>query len=870
MTPPPIPRTLVRWLAAREDRLVIIGDLDEEFAERARVSPGRARGWYWAQALASIPAALGSRWRRAAPLVDLGGDLRRALRLPRREPGFAAAAIVTMALGAGITTGVVSVVEAILLRPLPYGNGDRIYAIQEVDGVRTGADVSWWDFMDLSGRLRAFSAIAGYNGGSRTLTGAGAAERLPAIEVTPRFFEVLGVAPALGRVFNPSDAVRGAAPVVVLSDAAWRRRLGADPAAVGRPIVLGGQAHIIVGVLPRTFVFPPRADPEVWLPLRPSAAQESRRYLHFLSIIASRRPGVSAQAAAEDVRAAAVAWNGGGDAWHASTSLRAVALRDDMVAGVRPALLVLFGAALLVLLAAATNVSGLVLARASGRAREIGVRAALGATTLRLVRQLTVEAICLGAAGAGLGLLLGAWSVSAFASMTPARFRAVLPYADNLSVSPRAALVSILLTGAAVVAAGIVPAFRSARHTNVLVTGVRATAGRAETRLRGVLVAAQLALAVVLLAGTALLGRSVVQLTKVSTGFDIAGLVAGRLNFPPGRYESPEALMAAVDRILDKVRAAPGVRGAEVINQLPLSGTGNSGDFTIVGRVPGPSSNPLIRDVTPGYFALMGIPLMEGRRIQPSDTRAAPRVVVVNRTLAHHYFPDGDAIGHRIVFEFFQGRPQWTIVGVVGDERFGDLDRDMSPVVYFPYAQDPEGSFSLVVRAAAPEAAGDALRAAVAAIEPELPLYGLRTLERTASESNAMFLRAIVTRLLAWFSLAALLLGGVGVYGVLSEAMTARTREIGVRLALGATRGGIARLVFAAGATPALIGLAAGAGLTAAAAPALRGLLFGVTLLDLPSLAGVAGLLGLVTLLACAMPAWRAVRLPVTTALRGE
>ena len=870
MTPPSVPRTIVRWLAAREDRAAIIGDLDEEFARRAAGGPGRARWWYWTQALASTPAAVGMRWRRAALLVDLGGDVRRAVRVLRHEPGFAAAAIVTMALGAGITTGVVSVVEAILLRPLPYANGDRIYAIQEADGVRSGAEVSWWDFLDLSERLHAYSAVAAYSGASRTLTGGGSAERLPAIEITPRFFDVLGVTPALGRVFTPADAVRGAAGVVVLSDSAWRRRFAGDRAAVGRVIVLSGQSHTIVGVLPRTFVFPPRGDPEVWLPLRPSAAQESRHYLHFLSVIASRRSDVSAQAAADDVRVAAAAWNRSGDPWHASTGLRAVAFRDDMVAGVRPALLVLFGAALLVLLAAATNVSGLVLARASGRAREIGVRSALGATTLRLARQLVVEAMCLGAAGCGLGLLLGSWAVSTFAAITPARFRAVLPYADNLSVSPRAAAVSILLTGIAVVAAGIVPAFRSASQTNVLVTGVRATAGRAETRMRGVLVATQLALAVVLVAGTALLGRSVVKLTEVSPGFEIAGLVSGRLTFPAGRYDSREAMVATVDRILESVRAAPGVRGAEVINQLPLTGTGNTGDFAIVGRASTPSSNPLIRDVTPGYFSLMGIPLIQGRRIQPSDTRAAPRVVVVNRTLAQFYFPGGDAINRRIVFEFFDGRPQWTIVGVVGDERFGDLDRPMSPVVYFPYAQDPEGGFSLVVRAAAPEAVGDTLRAAIAAIDPELPLYGLRTLERTAAESNAMFLRAIVARLLAWFSFAALLLSGVGVYGVLSESTTARTREIGVRMALGATRGGIARLVLATGAMPALIGLAAGAALTAAAAPALRSLLFGVTLLDIPSLAAVAGLLGAVTLLACALPAWRAVRLPVTTALRSE
>ncbi|MEO6235365.1 MAG: ABC transporter permease [Vicinamibacterales bacterium] len=870
MRPPRLPRVLVALLAAPEDRRIIIGDLDEEFTRRASISLIRAHGWYWAQVSASLPSVVRSRWRRAALFTDFGGDIRRACRGIWRRPGFAAAAVLTMALGSGITTAVVSVVEAVLLRPLPYGNGERVHAIQESDGVRSGANFSWADFIDLSTRLHAFSAIAGYSGASRTLTGHGAAERLPAIEVTPRFFEVLGITPALGRDFTPADALRGAPPVVVLSDGAWRRRLAGDPAALGATVILGGVPHTVVGVLPRAFIFPPRADPELWLPLRPSAAQEARPYLHFLDVVGARRPDMSAAVAAEDVESVARAWQHSGDAWHASTGVRAVPLREEMVAGVRPALLLLLGAALLVLLAAAINVSGLILARASGRAREVSVRAALGATRLRLARQLVVEALCLGALGSCGGLLLGYWSVSAFAAITPARFRAVLPYADNLSVSPRAAWLSVSLTLAAIVAASLLPALRRPRPTGVLATGVRATAGRAETRLRGALVAAQIALAVALLAGTALLARSVGKLTRVSTGFEIAGLVSGRLNFPPGRYETPDALTAAVDRVLERVRAVPGVIGAEAINQLPLSGLGNSGDFAIVGRASTLPSNPLIRDVTPGYFALMRIPLLEGRRIEPSDSRASQRVVVVNRTLARHYFASGSAIGQRIVFEFFDGKPQWTIVGVVGDERFGDLDRPMAPVVYFPYAQDPEGSFSLVVRAAAPESAGESLRAAIASIEPELPLFGLRTLERTAAESNAMFLRALVSRLLAWFSLAALLLAGVGVYGVLSEALAARTREIGVRMALGATRGAIARLVFVSGARPALAGLAGGTILTVAAAPAVRSLLFGVTLLDVPSLAVVTGLLLAVTGLACALPAWRAIRLPVTTALRND
>ena len=867
--PPRVPRALVRWLAGRDDRAVIVGDLDEGFAQRAQASRAGAVTWYWSQALASIPGAVRLRWRRAGPLTDLDGDFRRALRLLRRQPGFAAAAILTMALGAGLTTGVVSVVEAVLLRPLPYGNADRVSVVQERNTARRGGSFSWADYLDLSSRQHSFSAVAGYSGGSRTLTGAGPAERLPAIEVTHTFFDVLGVAPAMGRGIAASDTVSGAAPVVVLSDGAWARRFGSDPAAIGRSIALSGVPHTIVGILPRTFVFPPRADPELWLPLRPSPPQVNRPYLHFLDVIAARRPDVSAAVAQEDLRTVTRAWNDSGKGWHTASALVAVSLRDDMVAHVRPSLLVLLGAALLVLLASSASVSGLVLARASGRAREAGVRAALGATTFRVVRQLVVEALCLGAFGAGLGLILGSWAVTAFAAMTPARFRLVLPYADHLTVSPRAAALSLALTLAAMLIASVAPALRAARLTNPLATGVRTTAGRAETRLRGLLVTGQIALAVVLLAGAALVGRSVLKLTRVSSGFDMTGLVTGRVSLP-ARYDNRETVAPAVDRVLERVRATPGILGAEAINQPPLGGWGNTGDFRIVGRATTDSTNPAIRDVTSGYFALMRIPVIEGRGFLASDTRASQRVVAVNRTLARHYFPGGDAIGHRIVFEFFDGRPEWTIVGIVGDERFDELDRPMAPVVYFPFAQDPEPAFSLVVRAAAPETAAASLRAAVAAVDPDLPLYGLRTLEQIAAESNAMFLRGMVMRLLAWFAFAALLLGGVGVYGILSEVTTARTREIGVRLALGATRGGIARLVFRTGATPALIGLALGAALTVAVAPALRSLLFGVTLLDVPSLAAVVGLLAGVTVLACAIPAWRAVRVPVTTALRQE
>jgi len=865
MTPPRLPRALLRLAAPAADRAVILGDLDEEF--RARLASGGARAWYWRQAIASLPAALRLRLHRASPLADLAGDFRLAVRLLARQPGFTAAAVSTMTLGAGITTGVVSVVDTVLLRPLPYANADRLYAVNESDGMRHGSNMSWSDFLELSSGLRSFAALAAYDGGSRTMTGLGPAERLSGTYVTPRFFSVLGVQPSLGRDFTDADALRGAPSVVVLSDAIWRRRFDADRSVIGRTVALSGEIFTVIGVLPPTFVFPQRANPELWMPLRPSPQQEERAYLHFVDVIAVRAPGVSPAMVADEMRRHSVEWQTHGAVWHQASTLQAVPLGDDITAGIRSTLLLLFAAALLVLLTAAANVAGLVLVRAAGREREVAVRSALGATRLRLVRQFVVEAVCLALLGSALGVAVGYWGLQTFDAVMPQRFRAGLPSGSQIGVSLPAALASAALTIAAVVAASVWPALRSARSAASFVRAPRG-GDRAETRVRAALVAGQIALAVMLLAGALLVARSVMKLSQVSPGFEIAGLVSGRVSLPPARYGGNEATVAAVDRILEAARAVPGVSGAEAINQLPLTGLGNTGDFTIVGRAVTPSSNPLIRDVTPGYFSLMPLRLIEGRPLQPSDTASAPRAVVVNRTLARFYFPDGGAVGQQIVFAFFDGRPAWTIVGVVGDEQFGDLDQAMPPVVYFPFAQDPEGSFSLVVRTSLPDSSADALRAAVAAVDPELPLYETESLVRMAAHSTPIFVRSVVTRLLAWFSVAALLLAGVAIYGVLAEAIAARTREIGVRLALGATPPRIARLVMRTGLAPAAAGLVAGAACTALAAPAVRSLLFGVSLLDLPSLAGVLAAIAAVSLAACAVPIRRALRVPIATALR--
>ncbi|HTM24593.1 MAG TPA: ADOP family duplicated permease [Vicinamibacterales bacterium] len=870
MIPPRLPRWVMSRLSPREDRDIIVGDLDEEFRQRAR--QGRsASAWYWQETLASMPAALRLRWQRAGLTRDIGGDCRRAIRLLWRRPGFAAAALVALAFGAGITTAVASICEAILVRPLPYANGDRIVYLREHDPTRQGPNLSWADFDELASSLRSFAAVGAFSDGSRTLSGLGPSERLRAIEITPSLFAVLGVVPALGRTFSDADGVGGAPGVVILSHTAWRRRFGGDPAAVGRTVVLSGAPFTIVGVLPASFAFAPRANPELWLPLRPSQAQLTRGDVHSLDVLALRRAEVTAAAAAEELRVRADRWQHSGAAWHASTTLQTLGLRDEMVAGVRPSLMLLLGAAVLVMLAAAVSVSGLVLARAAARAREMQLRAALGAGRWRIIRQLGIEALTIAVPGAALGLILASCTVAFFDATTRIPFRDTLPFADRFTLSPLAAAASVTSTMIAVLVAGLIPVLRGRRPGTPFTTGARATAGHAETRLRGVVVAAQIALAVVLLAGAALVGRSVVNLSRVYPGFAIDGLLTGRLSLPDTpRYQSREGMVQAVDRVLERVRAVRGVSSAEAINRLPLGGRSYTSDFRIVGRGEQTKVDALIRNVTPGYLAAMGIPLLAGRAIEPTDTGSAERVVVVNAMLARLAFGGRSPIGERLVLEFLGGKPAWTIVGVAGDEQFDTLDKPMAPVVYVPFAQNPVPAFSLVMRTAAPEAVVTPVRAAITDVDPALPLYGVQTLAASVASSNAVFLRTLVMRLLVWFSVAALLLGGVGVYGVLAEAVTARTREIGIRLALGATGADVARLALRIGLAPAALGGVCGFILAAIAAPSARTLLFGVAPLDLRSLAAVALVVAAVALAACALPARRAARLPAVAALRHE
>jgi len=889
------PPRLARWLLDRalppDVRAGVVGDLDEEYRTHVRPSRGRIRAaaWYWRQAIGSLPAArrlarrrraagAGAGTRGSSPAVWLGQaalDLRFGARLLIRQPGFTAAAVVTLALGIGANTAIFSLVQAVLLRPLPYDAPDRLVHLYELDtttGETRGA--SWGEYRDWRRLSRTLEELAGYNGGSVTLTGEGTPDRVTVAQVTGGFFRLLGVDALLGRTIGEGEDGPNAAPVVVLTHRAWQRRFGGDPTVLGRRLTLNGRDTTIVGVLPSSFEFSLRGTAELYLPLAVSEAQVERRYWHWLDLIGRLGPGVTLEQARADLDALGRAAAPDIGEWHAAATETARPLRDEMVQGVRPALLVLAGAVGVVLLVTCANVAGLLVARSAARRRELGIRAAIGAGRSRLARQLLTEGLLLSAIGGAAGLVAGHWGLQALVAAMPERQRLAVPFLREVSLDQTMLAAAAGLTLVAGLLVGLAPSWRAMRgnlHDALKDGGRGASAGRGRTR--PALVAAEVALAVVLVAGAGLLGRSLVGLLHVSPGFETSGLLTFRVSAPGTRYGTAETVQAFHDRLLERLRALPGAVGAATIDQLPLTGRGNTGVFSIEGRPTAPSDlapEVNIRAVSAGYFDTMGIPLVGGRALTERDAAGAPNVVLVNQTLAARFFPDG-ALGERIVFSFFDGQPPWEIVGVVGDERFAALDEPVTPVVYFPYRQDPGGAFSVVVRSAvAPASLVAAARRELAAIDPEVPLYAAMSMDAIVAGSEPVFLRRFVLQLVGAFAALAVLLAAVGLYGVLAQAVVERTREIGVRIALGAARRDVVWLIVRRGMAPALTGLGVGLAAAAAASRLLGALLYGVRPGDPLTLGAVTALVATVALAACWLPARRATRVDPIEALRSE
>jgi putative ABC transport system permease protein len=795
-------------------------------------------------------------------------DLHLAIRLLRRRAGFTALAVSVLALAIGANSAIFSVVRGVLLRDPAFQDPERLVALWETFAAR-GRDrnvVGPFNFMRWRERARSFTDMAGYTGWRVNLGGPGDPERLEGGLATGNLFAMLGVPPLLGRTLAADDSRPGAPPVAVLSEAFWRRRFGADPGVVGRPIVLDGQPSTIVGVAPRSFQLAPGAA--VWQPLTYDERMRQARG-RWMLVVARLRPGVTVAQARDEMTMLAAALAREAPDFDTGWGAAVHPLHADLVREVRPALVVLMGAVGLLLLVACANVANLLLARAVAREREVAIRAALGASRGRLVRQLLTESALLALLGGAAGLALGAWALQGLVAMLPAEVRLLSRIALDPAVVAFTAGVSI----ASAVLFGLVPALHQARPSlvpSLKEGGLVRGASRAHRRLKNGLVVAEVAVSLVLAAGTVLLLRSFWNLAHVDPGFRAEGVLTVPLDLPRAKYDTPLSRAAFAREAVARLSALPGASAVGAMSWMPL-GPGSATRFRVLDRpVPAPGEEPVadIRIVTPGLFRAMGIPVLAGRDFDARDRAGQPGVVIVNRAAAEEHWPGQDPLGRRLRMSWTD-EPEAEVVGVVGDVRLAELGTAARSTLYWPQDQVPNNFMTLMVRTSGPpQALAAPVRGALAALDPELPPGPMRPL--TDVVAGSIERQRFLLRLLAAFALAALLLAGVGVYGVMSYAVVERVPEVGVRLAVGASPGDIVRLILRDGLALGLAGVALGLVAAAAGAGVLRSLLFEVAPRDPVSLAVVAAVLLVATMAAAWLPARRAARTDPIKALRAD
>lgn len=799
-------------------------------------------------------------------LENLAKDFVYGARLLAKNPGFAAVAVLTLALGMGPTIAIFSFVNGILLRPLPYPEAETLVQLFQTSnkstGLRENLPVSPPTFVDWRAQSKTVERICAYSTITHVLTG-GEPERVSGAGVTAGFFDTLGVQPLLGQPFGPETEKPGAENQVILSYGVWQRRLGGRSNVIGETLQVSSKPYTIAGVMPRDFSFP--EGTEIWLPLAFEPGEMKERLSFYLEVIGRQRPGVSLENTQAEFSAisAQIANECSGCK---DLGARVAPLHEELVKGVRPTLALLFAAVGLVLLIACVNVANLLLARGVARERDLAVRAALGAGRRRLMQQLLSEGLLLALAGGTLGVLTAGWSLDALRAISPVS----LPRLANVQVEAGVLAFSFLLAVTTTLLFGLVPAWSATRLnlSDSLKEGGRGSIGGGRLTLRSGLVVAEVGLSLVLLAGAGLMLRTLWGLLSIHPGFDARNVLTADVYLPRGKYGNDATRAEFARAALEQIRGVPGVESASLTSHLPLGGGRMAYGLAIEGHAQGELPAADLRFASPEYFKTMRIPVLRGRGLTEQDVAGATPVVVINQTMAAKYWPGQDSIGQRIQISR-QGESWREVVGVVGDTRHASLRSAPVPEMYAPWSQATNSVFRLAIRTAGDPAhwASD-VRQAVWAVDKDQPVTRLRPMEAVVLSSAAE--TRFFAVLFATFAGLALLLAAFGIYSVMAYTVTQRTREIGIRLALGARPGEVMNLVIGHGLRLAIVGIVLGVAGAAYASRWVEKLLYGVTRTDPFTFAAVAAVLLAAVLIACFMPARRATRVDPLVALRHE
>jgi putative ABC transport system permease protein len=797
--------------------------------------------------------------------------MRYGLRMFLKNPVFTAVAVITLALGIGANTAIFSVINGVLLSPLPYAGPDQL-AMVWVDNRQQGVrddTTSFPDFLDWRDRNKTFQGMSGIRDHGVCLTGVGEPEVLRAAAVSSNFFQLMGVNPAQGRGFTSEEERPSKVKVIVLGHGLWQRRFGADPGILNKTIMLNYEPRLVVGIMPPGFQFPNKA--ELWAPLAPNEGLRATRGAFWLPVVGRLKAGVTRAQAQADMDLIASQLEQQYPDTNAGIGVNVVLLKDQVVGNIRTLLLVLLCAVAFVLLIACANVANLLLARAAARQREVAVRATLGATRPRTVRQLLTESLLLSVVGGALGLLLAWWGLASLLKFSPAN----IPRLDNVHLDARALCFTFglsLLTG---VIFGLAPALQTSQIDigETLKEGSRSSGGLRMQRVRSAFIVAEVALALVLLIGAGLLIRSFWHLRQISPGFKPEHLLTLQLGLPRNKYPEGDPVVTFYQQLQERLAAIPGVESSSATSAVMLPKLPNSGSFSIKNRPSDPRERLVelpFDSILPNYFQTMGIQLLRGRAFTAQDAGGAPAVAIVNETFAKHYFPNDDPIEKQFAFGDANVKPNWIrIVGVVRDTKRQGLDAPIRIESWMPHAQMPSDSMHVVVRTAGdPQALIGAVREAVWSLDRDLPILQIQTMEQILAEAVAQ--RRLNMFLLGLFAAVALILAAIGIYGVMSYVVTQRTHEIGIRMALGAQIGDVIRLVVGQGMRLALLGVGIGLIATLALTRLMATLLFSVSATDPLTFIAIAVLLLAVALLACWIPARRAAKVDPVIALRFE